>query len=48
MVKGKEELVSKMKTSLWVKKSLRMWDQKFDTFILGLGFTGRKSNHFVY
>jgi hypothetical protein len=48
-VKGKKELVCKMKNSLYgLKQSPRMWYQKFDTYILGLGFTRRKENHCVY
>ena len=31
-----------------VKKSPRMWYQKFDTYILGLGFMRRKYYHYVY
>jgi len=30
------------------KQSPRMWYQKFDTFIQGLGFTKRKADHYVY
>jgi hypothetical protein len=26
----------------------RMWYQKFDTYMLGLGFTRRKVDHYVY
>eukprot|EP00253_Pinus_taeda_P024734 PITA_24734 len=48
-VKGKKELVCKLKKSLYgLKQSLRMWYQKFDTFIWGLGFTIRKADHCVY
>src|ERR1700721_960945 len=36
------------KVFVWVKKSPRMWYQKFDTFIRGLGFTIRKAYHCVY
>jgi hypothetical protein len=47
-VKGKKELVCKLKKSLYgLKQSPRMWYQKFDTFIRGLGFT-RKADHCVY
>jgi hypothetical protein len=42
-VKGKKELVCKLKKSLYgLKQSPRMWYQNFDTYILGLGFSRRK------
>jgi hypothetical protein len=48
-VKGKKELVCKMKTSMYgLKQSPRMWYQKFYTYMLGLGFTRRKEDHCVY
>ena len=48
-VKGKKELVCKLKTSLYgLKQSPRMWYHKFDTFIQGLGFTRSKADHCVY
>ena len=48
-VKGKKELVCKLKKSLYgLIQSPRMWYQKFDTFIRGLGFTRSKANHCVY
>jgi len=48
-VKGKKELVCKMKNSLYgLNKSPRMWYKKFDTYMLGLGFTRRKHDHYVY
>ena len=48
-VKGKKELVCKLKKSLYgLKQSPRMWLQKFNTFIRGLGFTRRKAYHCVY
>jgi hypothetical protein len=31
-----------------LKKSPRMWYQKFDTYMLGLGFTRSKEDHCVY
>jgi hypothetical protein len=31
-----------------LKKSPRMWYQKFDTYMLGLGFTRSKADHCVY
>ena len=48
-VNGKKELISKLKKFLYgLKQSPRMWYQKFDTFIWGLGFTRSKANHCVY
>eukprot|EP00253_Pinus_taeda_P004816 PITA_04816 len=48
-VKGKKELVFKLKKSLYgLKQSPKMWYQRFDTFIWGLGFTRSKANHCVY
>jgi hypothetical protein len=48
-VKGKRELVCKLKKSLYdLKESLRMQYQKFDTYMLGLGFTRSKEDHCVY
>jgi hypothetical protein len=39
VVKGKKELACKLKKSLYgLKQSPRMWYQKFDTYILRLGF----------
>ena len=49
VVKGNNELVCNLKKSLYgLKKSPRMWYQKFDTYILGLGFTRSKVDHCVY
>jgi len=49
VVKGKKELVCKFKKSMYgLKQSLRMWYQKFDTYIWGLGSTRRKVDHCVY
>jgi hypothetical protein len=49
VVKGKKELVCKLKKSLYgLKQSPRMWYQKFDTYMLGLGFTRSKEDHCVY
>ena len=49
VVKGKKELVCKLKKSMYgLKQSPRMWYQKFDTFIRGLGFTRSKEDHCVY
>jgi hypothetical protein len=48
-VKGKKELVRKMKKSLYgLKQPPRMWYQKFDTYILGLGLTRSKGHDCVY
>jgi hypothetical protein len=48
-VKGKKELVCKLKKSLYgLKQSPRMWYQKFDTNILGLGFVRSRVDHCVY
>jgi hypothetical protein len=49
VVKGKKELVCKLKKSLYgLKQSPRMWYQKFDTYMLGLGFTRSIEDHYVY
>ena len=49
MVKGKKDLVCRLKNSLYgLKQSPRMWYQKFDTYIQGLGFTRSKEDHCVY
>lgn len=49
MEKGKENLVGKLKKSLYgLKQSPRMSYQKFDTFVLSLGFQRCKYNHCVY
>ena len=49
MLKGKKGLVCRLKKSLYgLKKSPRMWYQKFDTYIQGLGFTKSKEDHRVY
>jgi hypothetical protein len=43
VVKGKKELICKMKKSLYgLKQSPRMWYKKIDTYMLGLGFIRRK------
>jgi hypothetical protein len=48
-MKGKKELVCTMKNSLYgLNKSPRMWYTKFDTCMLGLGFTRSKEDHYVY
>eukprot|EP00253_Pinus_taeda_P035489 PITA_35489 len=49
VVKGKKELVCKLKKSLYgLKQSPRMWYQQFDTSIQGFGFTRRNADHCVY
>jgi len=49
IVKHKKELVCKLKKFMYgLKQSPRMWYQKFDTFIGGLGFTRIKADHCVY
>jgi hypothetical protein len=49
VVKGKKELVCKLKKSLYgLKQSPRMWYQKFDTYILGLGFVRSRADHCIY
>jgi hypothetical protein len=49
VVKGKKELVCKLKKSLYgLKQSPKMWYQKFDTYILGLGFVRSRDDHCVY
>jgi hypothetical protein len=48
-MKGKKELVCKLKKYLYgLKQSPRMWCQKFDTYMLVLGFTRSKEDHCVY
>jgi hypothetical protein len=49
IVKGKQELVCKLKRSLYgLKQSPRMWYPKFDTYILNLGFVRSKVDHCIY
>lgn len=47
--KGKEHLVCRLRKSLYgLKQSPKMWYQKYDTYVLSLGFTRSKSDHCVY
>ena len=49
MVKGNKELVWSLNFFLYgLKQPPRMWYQKFDTYIRGLGFTRSKEDHCVY
>jgi hypothetical protein len=49
VLKEKKEKVCKLKMSMYgLKQSPRMWYQKFDTYMLGLGFTRSKEDHCVY
>jgi hypothetical protein len=48
-LKGKKEMACNRKNSLYgLKESPRMWYKKFDTYMLGLGFTRRKKFLCVY
>ena len=49
IIKGKEELVCSLKKSLYgLKQSPRMWYQKFDSYIHGIGFKISQVDHCVY
>ena len=49
VMKGKKEMGCKLKKSLYgLNQSPRMWYQKFDTYILGLGFVRSRVDHCVY
>ena len=48
-INGKKELLCKLKKSFYgLKQSPRMWYQKFNTYIQGLGFVRSKVDHRVY
>ena len=48
-MKEKKDLACKLKKSLYrLKQSPIMWYQNFDTYILGLGFSISKVDHYVY
>lgn len=47
--KGKDEPFYKLKKSFYgMKQSTRMWYQKFNSYILGLGFVRSQVDHCVY
>lgn len=49
VVKGKEELVCRLKRSLYgLKRSPKMWHQKFDAFALKIGYVRSEEDHFFY
>jgi hypothetical protein len=49
IIKGKKELVYKLRKSLYgLNQCLRMWYQKFDTYVLRLRFVKSKANNCVY
>jgi hypothetical protein len=46
VVMGKKDFVCKLKRSIYgLNQSPRMWYQKFDTYILCLGFLRSKADH---
>ena len=48
-VKGKEHMVCKLKKSLYgLKQAPRQWYKKFDSFMVGHGYTRTNANHYVY
>jgi hypothetical protein len=47
--KGKEHKVCKLKKSLYgLKQAPRQWYKKFDSFMVGQGYTRTYANHCVY
>ena len=48
VVKGKEFVCKLEKSMYGLKQSPRMWYKKFDTYMLGLGFTRSKEDYCVY
>ena len=48
-VKGKEHMVCKLKKSLYgLKQTPRQWYKKFDSFMVGHGYTRTNANHCMY
>ena len=48
-VKGKEHMVCKLKKSLCgLKQAPRQWYKKFDSFMVGHGYTKTNADHCVY
>ena len=48
-VKGKEHMVCKLKKSLYgLKQTSRQWYKKFDSFMVGHGYTRTNANHCMY
>jgi hypothetical protein len=48
-MKGKKVSICRLNKSMYrLKQSPRMWYQKFDTYMLGLGFIRSKADHYVF
>ena len=48
-VKGKEHMVCKLKNSLYgLKQAPRQWSKKFDSFMVGHGYTRTNADYCVY
>lgn len=48
-VKGKEDLVCQLKTSLYrLKQAPRQWYKKFDSFMINHEYRRTTSDHFVF